>query len=184
VLCRSACNASRTCGSFAWHTPSFNDPQWANGCYALHGQAWQSTAQPGVISGRGPHTSGVGYRFDAGGHQGGEGNEAGGEWFIEGVYEELDGPNEWFFDVKTHTLYFAPNTTEVNGAPDAEIVVPTLATFISISGSKAAPVRNVSLVGLEFTASRPTFMEARTNPSGGDCMPRWASNARPSRCSL
>jgi hypothetical protein len=87
VLCRSACNASRTCGSFAWHTPSFNDPQWANGCYALHGQAWQSTAQPGVISGRGPHTNGVGYRFDAGGHQGGEGNEAGGGC----ACDEVDG---------------------------------------------------------------------------------------------
>jgi len=29
-------------------------------------------------------------------------------------------------------------------------------------------VRDVTLYGIEFTASRPTFMEPRTNPSGGD----------------
>ena len=35
------------------------------------------------------------YIFGAGGNQGGEGNDAAGEWFIENVKEELDQPNEY-----------------------------------------------------------------------------------------
>ena len=35
------------------------------------------------------------YTFGAGGNQGGEGNDGAGEWFIEGVEEELDAPNEF-----------------------------------------------------------------------------------------
>jgi hypothetical protein len=43
---------------------------------------------------------GIGYRFDAGGHQGGEGNDAAGEWFVEGIKEELDAPNEFWYDAE------------------------------------------------------------------------------------
>ena len=37
--------------------------------------------------------------------QGGEGNDAAGEWFIENVKEELDQPNEYFFDTATNELH-------------------------------------------------------------------------------
>ena len=109
------------------------------------------------------------FKFDLtkGGDQGGEGNERASEWFIEGVKEELDAPNEFFFDAATRTLHFRPNGTS-GGPPDATVVVPTLATLISVNGSRAAPAVNISLSGLTFTASRPTYMEPRTNPSGGD----------------
>ena len=157
---------SKPCTAFAWHSTTFDDPQWRRGCYALHSDRdWASTPQDGVVSARGPHSSGVGYRFNGGGHQGGEGDDAGGEWFIEGVMQELDAPNEYYYDAAGKKLYFYPNAS---GAPDAEVVVPTLATLLSIKGTKAQPVRNVTISGVEFTASRPTFMEARTNPSGGD----------------
>lgn len=32
--------------------------------------------------------------FGKGGNQGGEGNDAASEWWVEGVAEELDAPNE------------------------------------------------------------------------------------------
>ena len=41
-----------------------------------------------------------------------------------------------------------------SGPPDAEVVVPSLATLLSLRGTQAAPVRDVTLRGLEFTASR------------------------------
>jgi len=57
-----------------------------------------------------------------------------------------------------------PNAT----LPPEDVVVPTLANMIEILGSQAAPVENITIRGLTFTANRPTFMESRSNPSGGD----------------
>ena len=37
----------------------------------------------------------------------------------------------------------------------AQVVIPTLATLISLRGTAAAPVRNVTLEGLEFTDTVP-----------------------------
>lgn len=51
------------------------------------------TQQPGVISVLGPQPEQPGVRsyiFGAGGNQGGEGNDAAGEWFIENIFEELE----------------------------------------------------------------------------------------------
>ena len=106
-----------------------------------------------------------------GGHQGGEGCEAGQEWFVEGVLEELDAANEFFHDAAAGVLYFSPNASDATGpggAPPAEVAIPLLHTFFSLSGAQEAPVRNVSFSGITFTGGRPTFMEPRGQPSGGD----------------
>lgn len=111
--------------------------------------------------------SGGSYIFatDKGGNQGGEGSESAGEWWIEGMREDLDAENEYWFDETAQELHFYYNGT---GPPPSEAVVPKLANLIELQGAQAYPVRNVSLVGLTFTANRPTFMEPRGNPSGGD----------------
>jgi len=163
--CFAACNASSTpCLSWVWHAADFPDAEWAQGCYSLLDASWQGTAQQHVVSGRGPHSDGVGYTFEAGGHQGGEGNQAGGEWFISNVKEELDAPNEFYYDESQKLLYFYANGT----APDPDVVVPTLATLFNVHGSSEQPATDITFDGLTLTASRPTFMEPRTNPSGGD----------------
>eukprot|EP01052_Picozoa_sp_SAG31_P067780 SAG31_NODE_26575_length_440_cov_0.609971_1_plen_131_part_01 len=84
------------------------------------------------------------------------------------VIEELDAPNEFFFDSQTNELYLWYNATSLFPGPGVEVVVPTLDTLIELRGSQVNPVRNVSLVGLTFTQNRPTFFEPRGNPSGGD----------------
>jgi hypothetical protein len=84
------------------------------------------------------------------------------------VIEELDAPNEFFFDSQTNELYLWYNDTSLFPGPGVEMVVPTLSTLIALRGSQVNPVRNVSLVGLTFTQNRPTFFEPRGNPSGGD----------------
>jgi hypothetical protein len=48
------------------------------------------------------------------------------------------------------------------------VVVPALADLIVVKGTKEAPVHNVTIRGLQFRDNRPTYMEPRTNPSGGD----------------
>ena len=72
-----------------------------------------ATRQEGVVSARGPHDTGPTFTFSTkrGGNQGGEGNDAGGEWFIEGVKAELDAPNEWYWDERAERLYYLPNAT-------------------------------------------------------------------------
>ena len=57
-----------------------------------------------------------------------------------------------------------PNGTD---AP-SDVVVPTLANLVEIKGTQALPAANITISGVKFTANRPTFMEPRTNPSGGD----------------
>jgi len=55
--------------------------------------------------------------FGRGGFQEARGScgDGGHEWYIEGVKELTDAPGEWWFDDRTHELYFYFNSTsEVN----------------------------------------------------------------------
>ena len=119
------------------------------------------------MSGQGPHTEGAELIFGAGGHQGGEGCDVAGEWFIENVREELDAANEYFYDASKKELLFAYNGTGSPPSSDA-VVVPQLANFVELRGSQERPIRNVTIRGITVRASRPTFMDPRGNPSGGD----------------
>ena len=87
--CWSACNKSSTCHGFAYHTPDF-DASFAKQCYELTSPVWNAQAEDKVVSGRGPHISGGSITFgmagvNGGGHQGGEGNDQGGEWFVRSL---------------------------------------------------------------------------------------------------
>ena len=89
--CWSACNKSSTCHGFAYHTPDF-DASFARQCYALTSPVWNAQAEDKVVSGRGPHISGGSFTFamagvNGGGHQGGEGNDQGGEWFVRILFD-------------------------------------------------------------------------------------------------
>jgi hypothetical protein len=111
---------------------------------------------------------GVSFTFGAGGNQGGEGNDGGAEWFIENVREELDAANEYFFDRDKSQLLFVYNGT---GAPPSSLKfeVPQLRNLIELHGSSSdSPITNVAIHDLTFKDTRPTFMDPRSNPSGGD----------------
>jgi hypothetical protein len=111
------------------------------------------------------------FTFGRGGHQGGEGCDVAAEWWVEGVLEELDGPNEYFYDPEGGRLYFFPNASDAapDGSPTgAQLVAPALHTFFSLAGSEEFPVSNVTIAGLTFTAGRPTIYEPHGVPSGGD----------------
>ena len=110
--------------------------------------------------------------FNSGGHQGGEGAEVGAEWWVEGIKEELDDVNEYFYDEIAGLLYFLPNASDAtgpDGAPPADAFsAPALSTFFNITGTPAAPVMGISFSGISFTGGMPTFMDPRGVPSGGD----------------
>lgn len=107
--------------------------------------------------------------FNGGGHQGGEGCDVAAEYYVQGVFEELDAVNEFFYDSAAGKLYFFPNITDQNpdGSPNVGIAeVPTLAVLFNLYGSEEFPVTNVTFNGLTITGGRPTFLDPHDQPSG------------------
>lgn len=87
--------------------------------------------------------------------------------YIENALELLDAPSEWFYDPAAGTLYFFNNGT---GAPTADTLfeVPALLTLLRVNASQESPVRNLTISGIGFKDSAPSFMEPHAVPSGGD----------------
>ena len=99
--------------------------------------------------------------------EGARGSDIGGDWFIENVFEELDHPNEFYYDREQGLLYLYHNGT---GAPStqAEVVSPQLKTLLNLTGTQWDPVVNVTHSGLTFRAARYTYMDPHAVPSAGD----------------
>jgi hypothetical protein len=113
--------------------------------------------------------------FGGGGFQGARGCASGEAFFLENVAEELDAPGEWFYDVASGLLHLwhnassgTPPPSAVQGVPGTGVELPLARTIVNISGSAAAPVANVSFLGIGFRDSRYTFMDPHAVPSGGD----------------
>jgi hypothetical protein len=75
--------------------------------------------------------------------------------FVENIFEELDAPGEWFLDQRTDTLYFYPPVGLDLGQATFEFV--RLRQLIEFQGTKAAPVRFITLKGLTFRHTARTF---------------------------
>jgi len=100
------------------------------------------------------------------GGQGGEGMTSASEWWIENVLEECDDANEFFFDEKTKKLYFNFNNTKPTGKEDW--VATKTRVMFNISGTMAAPVKDVTIRGLTMRDARLTYLDPHGMPSGGD----------------
>ncbi len=107
------------------------------------------------------------FSLTEGGNQGSRGGNAGQEFFIENVLDELDAPSEWHFDHEARTLTLWYNGT---AAPptDGSIAVTQLAVLVNSTGTQAAPVVGLQFLGLTFADSAPFFMGPHGTPSGGD----------------
>ena len=109
------------------------------------------------------------FTFSKGGFQGARGNNNGDEFFIENVMEELDYPNEWFYDTSNSMLYFFYNASSGTKPPtDITYVVPTIKTLISIQGSQDVPATGITFRGIKFRDTAYTYMDPHGMPSGGD----------------
>ena len=96
--------------------------------------------------------------FGRGGFQESRGSlhNAGGDWFIENVFEEFDSPNEFYYNKTQKKLYFYYNGT---GPPpmDATYEVPQLRTLFNMTSSRWQPIRDVTIKGLTLTSTRYTY---------------------------
>ena len=106
--------------------------------------------------------------FGEGGFQGARGGP-GSDYFVENALPFLDAPGEWYLDVSASTLYFYHNAS-VGTPPPATLLfeAPVLETLVRINASQAAPAAGITLSGLGFRDTAPTFMALHSVPSGGD----------------
>ncbi|MEO7719580.1 MAG: PDZ domain-containing protein [Capsulimonas sp.] len=77
--------------------------------------------------------------------------------YVENIFEELDAPDEWFLNTKTHTLYYYPPA----GLDLSKATVETvrLRSLIELRGDEAHPVRFVRFQGITFRHTAETFMD-------------------------
>ena len=77
--------------------------------------------------------------------------------FVENIFEELDAPNEWFYDKKAATLYYFPaKDLDLN---HSTVVLTNLQNLISIKGKENQPVKNVRISNIHFTQTNRTLFE-------------------------
>ena len=106
--------------------------------------------------------------WNNGGFQGAEGSDGGGTWYIENVFEELDWPNEYFFDEVTRELYYYYNDTA--GIPLSQLKFEAVEkrVLINVTASAEKPVVNASILNNVQRDTRYTYMDPHGLPSGGD----------------
>eukprot|EP01063_Lacrimia_lanifica_P013035 TRINITY_DN196_c0_g1_i2.p1 TRINITY_DN196_c0_g1~~TRINITY_DN196_c0_g1_i2.p1 ORF type:complete len:793 (+),score=349.08 TRINITY_DN196_c0_g1_i2:64-2442(+) len=113
--------------------------------------------------------------FGKGGFQGARGENTGGDWFVENVFEELDYPNEFFHDKRASKLYFYHNASNYAPPPaEAEYLAPQLLSLFNLTSTRWNPIKDVTIRGLKLTGTRFSYMEPHGVPSGGD----WALERR------
>lgn len=79
--------------------------------------------------------------------------------FVEGIFEELDAPGEWFLDSKSGILYYYP--PEGVDLARASVEGVRLAHLVDLRGTGAKPVEFVTLRGLTFRHAARTFMDTK-----------------------
>ena len=106
--------------------------------------------------------------WSKGGFQGSRGGP-GSDWYADGVLEELDSPNEWYYDSIKQQLYFFYNATAGTPPPaDMQFVATQRKVLFNVSGTQENPVRNLHFQGLGFRDTAYTYLDPHGVPSGGD----------------
>ncbi len=154
---------NRTPGqTFDGYAPDAFDParaaRWADPAggfmHALHDHMWGSVHW--TITGKNPDGT---LRF-VGGTQMNRGNRPHKSYrFVEGIFEELDAPGEWYLNGKTSTLYFMPPAGL--DVATADVAGVRLKRLIDVEGTPSQPVRFVKFSGLTLSGAARTFMDTK-----------------------
>lgn len=79
--------------------------------------------------------------------------------FVEGIFEELDSPGEWFLDSDGGILYlYPPDGLELSSSIVEGV---RLNNLVELTGIEKDPVRDISFHGITFRHAARTFMETR-----------------------
>jgi len=114
------------------------------------------------------------FTFGRGGFQGGEGSDVGERWYLEGIPELLDAPNEFYYDASSKKLFYYSNTTVGTPPPDTyRFYGNKLEELFKVEGTQDNPVTDINFYGLTFSGTKRTELAPHGVPSGGD----WAIEA-------
>ncbi|HYO25904.1 MAG TPA: PDZ domain-containing protein [Lacipirellulaceae bacterium] len=81
---------------------------------------------------------------------------------VEGIFEELDAPGEWFLDTAAKTLYFWPPAGfDERSLALATIEVVRLRELVRFEGAPGRPAAWITLRGFTLRHTARTFMENR-----------------------
>lgn len=139
--------------TLSWWRPS----HWYNSVAKLAGAA---TA---------PGTGNTTLSWDYGAFHGGEGADAGEDWVVEHILEELDSFREFYFDSGSQRLYFFHNASAGVPPPsDWAFEVPLLRCLVKISGTPDVPVTGLTISGITFTSAAASILAGHGVPTGGD----------------
>jgi hypothetical protein len=87
-------------------------------------------------------------------------------FFIENVFEELDVPEEWYYDRNKGVLYYMPDVdTDLQAAT---VEVPILKRVVEFRGNLDEKVEYINLSGIRITCTSATFLDLYDIPSLGD----------------
>jgi len=109
--------------------------------------------------------------WSKGGFQGARGaaGRGGSDWYIENLLEEVDTPNEFYFDSRAKKLYYFSNNTKASPPALNTLFESTnIRTLIHVQGSPEEPVMNLKISGITFKDTNYTYMDPHGVPSGGD----------------
>jgi hypothetical protein len=77
--------------------------------------------------------------------------------FVENIFEELDTLGEWYYNRSQRLLYFYPSKR-----PDNVLIeIPQLLHLFEFRGTARAPVKNITLQGLDLRHTVRTFMKTK-----------------------
>jgi hypothetical protein len=85
-----------------------------------------------------------------------EGGPSEKERFVENIREELDAPDEWYYDQAAGWLYYMPRGNA--RPPSTGFVASRLETLFRIEGHRQ-PVHDVRIAGFEIRYTVPTFLK-------------------------
>ena len=140
---------------------------------AWRAQGWFNNMYEVAAHDKEKHT----FSWTKGGFQGGRGWQLNGKtgaidptppFYIVNVFEELDIPNEFYFDAASKKLYIFWNETDASPPASVKFVVPTLRRLITVVGTQGKPAEDIAIRGLGFRDAHHTYMDPWGVPSGGD----------------
>jgi hypothetical protein len=105
-------------------------------------------------------------KFGKGGFQGCRGGE-GSDWYVENVLELLDTANEHYYDADSRTLYYQPNATTGPPPTTFSASAPQLQTLLLVNQTQGNPLKGLTIKGIGFRDTAPTYFEPHAVPSGG-----------------
>lgn len=108
--------------------------------------------------------------------------------FVENIFEELDAPGEWYYQMNEQALYLIPPT--ITDLQQADMESGHLTNLLQIKGSVDKPAANITISGIEFRQTNRSFMLTKepllrsdwTIYRGGAILLEGTENIRIERC--